>query len=143
MLYTEYMKTLGVCPFCRTDDRLIKDNEYAFLTYSLAPYSEHHLLVSPKRHVESFLDLTEGEFRDIEELLRNGAKLLQLLGHTDYSILVRNGDDSGKSVRHLHYHIVPHVHIGDLDHNGEERRILTEREIDALMDECARYQSDL
>ena len=141
MLYTEYMKTLDRCPFCRTDDRRIRENGRAILTYSLAPYHEHHLLVVPKRHVETFLDLTEGESRDIEELLRSGAKLLQLLGHTDYSILVRNGDDSGKSVKHLHYHIVPFVHIGDLDHDGDERRILTEEEVDALMDECARFET--
>jgi diadenosine tetraphosphate (Ap4A) HIT family hydrolase len=143
MLYTEYLKNLSKCPFCDCADRTVRENSNAYLTYSLAPYHKHHLLVLPRRHVESFLTLTEEELDGIESLLRSGAKLLSFLGYEDYSILVRNGDESGKSVKHLHYHIVPHVHIGNIDYGGEERRIMTKEETDALMEEFARYQSDL
>jgi len=140
MLYTEYLETVKECPFCVSNNRIIKENEHAFLTYSLAPYYEHHLLALPRRHVESFLELAEEEARDIEELVRAGAKLLELFGHEDYSILVRNGDDSGKSVKHLHYHVVPHVHIGNVDYGGADRRVMTESEIDAFMRECDRLK---
>jgi diadenosine tetraphosphate (Ap4A) HIT family hydrolase len=136
MLYAEFLKTITKCPFCNTKNRTIQENEHAFLTYALAPYSPYHLLVLPKRHIETFLELTDTETRDIEKLLRTGARLLELLGQTDYSILVRNGNNIGKSITHLHFHIVPNITIGSREHGGNERRVLTSTEIDALMREC-------
>ena len=138
MRYAEYLKTLVGCPFCVLGNRVIRENGSAFLTYSLAPYSEHHLLVLPKRHVESFLDLVETETHDIDELIRVGVRLIESFGHADYSILVRNGDKTGKSVKHLHYHIIPGIQIGSLAHGGGERTLMTDAEADVIMEECRR-----
>lgn len=143
MLYEEFLKNIKGCPFCDSHDRIIMKNKHAFLTYSLAPYYKHHMLVLPERHVESFLDLTEEETRNIETLLRKGAKLLHLLGCDDYSILVRNGDVTGKSIKHLHYHLVPRICIGNKDYGGSNRKIMTEQEIEAFVSKCERLISKL
>lgn len=135
MLYKTYLKTLTQCPFCINKDRKILENKEAFLTYARAPYAQHHLLVIPKRHVDSFLDLKNIENSSITKLLHKGVHLLHTLGHVNCSILVRDGKGSGKSIEHLHYHIIPNHRIGDLDIHGEKRRVLTEQEICTVVKE--------
>lgn len=129
MLYHDFLKTGPTCPFCIPRlDALLTENDLASLTYSLAPYHQHHLLVVPNRHLENWDELSNVEELAINHLLRKGTEILRAFGYTDYTILVRNGAQSGKSVHHVHYHIVPIDMIGDLDHKDEERRILTEDE---------------
>lgn len=129
MLYQDFLKTAPTCPFCLPRlDAVFTYEGVATLTYSLAPYHPHHLLVVPNRHLENWEDLSVQEESAINYLLRKGTQILRSLGYTDYTILVRNGEKSGKSVPHVHYHIVPVDTIGDLDHKGEEREILTEEE---------------
>lgn len=135
MLYTTWRRNhKGKCPFCgHENNRIIKAGKYAYLTYSLAPYSKYHMLAIPRRHVVSFLKLTKPEEKDIDRLLEYGAGLLKKLGVKDFTILVRDGDNRIKTVPHLHYHLVPNHRIGDLDRDGRTRAIMTPREVDALM----------
>lgn len=132
MLYTEFLKNVTNCQFCSFDDnKIIKSNKETFLTYSLAPYSKHHLLVIPHRHVECFEDLNKEEKKSIDDLLSNGIKLLKVLGHGGYTILLRSGENIGKSVKHLHYHIVPSMELGI--ENNHQRKIMNEEEINQLL----------
>lgn len=134
MLYNTWRRTHHKrCPFCGKENKILRATKHAYLTYALAPYSPNHLLVIPKRHVVSFLKLSKVERRDIDMLLELGASLLVKLKVKDFSILVRDGGNRAKSVPHLHYHLIPSHRIGDLDKDGRNRRILTEREVDALM----------
>ena len=71
-----------------------------------------------------FLELTQAEERAIEQLLKLWAKLLDKLGYNNYTILVRDGNNGQKSVAHLHYHLIPNHHIGDLNSSGRLRQIL-------------------
>lgn len=136
MLYSEFLrknhspKNSDSCPFCKlTANRIFKSNRYAYVTYALAPYHKHHLLVIPKRHVESLLKLTATEEKAIMSLLDYATRLVHANGYEDCSILVRDGNHINRSIRHLHYHIIPDVRIGDLDHRGKKRRIMTPQEI--------------
>lgn len=132
MLYSDYLPTITKCPFCECNDRVFIDKKNAFLTYAKAPYHPDHLLVIPKRHVVSFLDITHEEKNDIDKLIKTGTKILKKLGYDNFSILVREGNSINKSVPHLHYHLIPNDRIGDLDHNGEQRQILSSEEIAIL-----------
>ncbi|NDE68245.1 HIT domain-containing protein [bacterium] len=136
MLYTDLLKTQTTCPFCEPiTNEIIEKNSSSFLTFSIAPYHRHHLMVIPFRHVDDFKDLSEEETVELQKLLHRGVLLIEALGYRDYTILVRNGVNTGKSVAHLHYHIVPSVIIGDLDHKGKERTVMTKEEIAQLMRE--------
>lgn len=95
----------------------------------MAPYHKDHLLVIPKRHTENILEVADEEIKDVYDLQKIGLRILQKLGYSNISLIVREGDLTGKSVSHLHYHLIPNVHMGDVDHAGMERTILTEEEI--------------
>jgi diadenosine tetraphosphate (Ap4A) HIT family hydrolase len=134
MYYKDLLKTRTSCPFCKPyTQRAIKRIGSTYLTYALAPYHKHHLLVITDRHIENFQDLSPEETKSINDLLHVGVDLLKSIGYKNYSILVRNGEEIGKSIPHLHYHIIPCVMIGDLDHHGEERKVLTDLEINDLL----------
>jgi diadenosine tetraphosphate (Ap4A) HIT family hydrolase len=136
VLYHEYLKqNLGECPFCNTTDRKIISTANCYLTYALAPYHKHHLLVVPRKHRTSIFELNDDEKNEIDTLIEQGSSVLRRLGYTDFTIIVREGHEVGKSIDHLHYHIIPNTHIGDLDHNSNERRILTENEVAELTNE--------
>ncbi|MEI7765551.1 MAG: HIT domain-containing protein [bacterium] len=127
MLYKELLEIERSCPFCGFEDtRTIKQGLNSYLTYSLAPYCKHHLLVIPNRHVEFYEDLNKAEKEDIEELLSCGTKYLKALGHEGYSILLRNGKSAGKSIPHLHYHLIPSIEVGSIENNSRNREIMTE-----------------
>ncbi len=118
-------KTKGgsVCPFCHELKKdIITENETAFLTYALAPYHKHHLLIIPKRHVSPILDLTEREVADLYELEKKGITLIHKIGYHDLTVLLREGKKSGKSVDHLHYHIIPETVITDVEHGNTDFR---------------------
>lgn len=130
MLYTDFHKSYQGCPFCQEKNRGIVKYETAVLTYALAPYHKHHLLVIPKRHVESFLHLNAEEDDEIAALLRFGVRALHNLGYRDCTILVRDGKDAGKSVSHLHYHIIPKAKVAAVQGEWQDtRHIMTQKEI--------------
>ena len=129
MLYSEYLKHLDHCPFCDPKNRKISESETAFLTYSKAPYHEHHLLVIPKRHIVRVRELTAREKTDVDDLVDSAIRALENLGMRNISVLVRDGQvnsTGNKSVDHLHYHVVPEVRIGDVDSKGKERAMLSD-----------------
>lgn len=101
MFYQDYLKKIKTCPFCKAKKRMFIDNESAYLTYSKAPYHQHHLLVIPKRHVVSFFNLSAQEDKDIAALVKIGAQILKKLKYDIFSILVREGPDSDKSIKQL------------------------------------------
>ena len=138
MLYKDYLKKYPECPFCYRKnyiDQLISENETSTLIISLAPYQRHHLLITPKRHLEKILDITEKEMSDILKLQNLGIKILYGLNYKNMSILVREGERIGKSVRHLHYHIIPDIIVGAIKIKHEERVISTSEEIIKIREE--------
>lgn len=108
---------------------MLVSNKHAYLTYTKAPYHPHHLLVIPKRHIVSFFNLSAQETEAIDALVKIGAQILKKLKHDSFSILVREGPDSDKSIKHLHYHLIPDIRIGDVDSHGIPRKILSPAEI--------------
>lgn len=128
MKYADFLKKeVRGCPFDTPIRQImLAENATAFLTYALAPYSPDHWLVIPKRHVANLIDLTHPERDDIDALLSRGFRALRELGHEGVSILLRQGEGTGKTVKHLHYHLIPDTHVGDLDHDPDNRAILTD-----------------
>lgn len=137
MLYHSYLKKLKICPFCESEDRILVSNRYAYLTYAKAPYHKHHLLIVPKRHVVSLFKVSANEEKSINKLINIGTTILKKLKYNNFTILVREGDDSNKSIKHVHYHLIPNDPIGDLDNVGKPRVIMSEKEIATLCKQIA------
>lgn len=133
MLYKDYLEKMAGCPFCVPHEtkRALADRGHAYLTYALAPYRPHHLLVIPRRHIVSYFDINSEERKEFDELIVLGTTILKKLGHLNFSILVREGGGSEKSIAHVHYHLIPDIHLGDMKHSAP-RVMLEDKEIEVL-----------
>jgi histidine triad (HIT) family protein len=132
--YEEFLKAITVCPFCENNNRRIFESKECFLTFALWPYHQHHLLVIPKRHIESLSELTETEKEDIDSMQEKALEILKKLGYSSITHLVREGKDN-KAINHVHFHTIPNIRIGDLDHYGQERKELSENDIQKTIED--------
>lgn len=116
------------CLFCRQDDgglnRISHQNATCFARLDNFPATEGHTEIVPKRHVESFFDLKPDELQDAFELiLAVRAELSQRLQPQGYTIGINEGRAAGRSIDHLHIHVIPRK-FGDVaDPAGGIRQI--------------------
>lgn len=143
MLYTEYLKNLKTCPFCDHQNTRIYQNETAYLIACLAPYHPHHLLVIPKLHVDSFLDLPQAELNDVQSLILLGCKILEKLNYQNYTVFFRQGPSSGKSIGHFHCHLVPGTILTCHQANLPNRRILSPQKLHTTISEITKVLKTL
>jgi histidine triad (HIT) family protein len=84
------------------------ENQHLIAFLDIAPLSEGHTLVVPKRQVERLEDLPPEEAAAIgRELGAIAARVLKATGAQAYNVLQNNGADSGQVVPHVHFHIIP------------------------------------
>lgn len=101
----------GACVFCdRSPKYVVVEEENCFLTANLFPYIDGQLIVVPTRHVEDYFELTDEEVIAAHRLIKLGMSLLkdELKIDNVWQIL-RNGNVAGKTVRHLHWNILPYI----------------------------------
>lgn len=97
------------CPFCNLEhNKVILQNNTCIGFFDLSPVSPGHLLIIPRRHAETFFDLTQDERSDMLKLLDEGKQLLDLKENPDgYNIGWNCGTAAGQTVMHCHYHLIP------------------------------------
>jgi len=97
------------CPFCNPpEEALLYENEYIRILIDSYPASRGHLLVVPKRHVESLKELKEDEKLVIMkgvELAIN--KLEEALKPDGFNVGANLGEAAGQTVSHIHIHVIP------------------------------------
>lgn len=120
------------CIFCNwqdSDERVIlAQNDVAYARLDNFPVSPGHALIVPKRHVVSFFDLTRAEALAIVELMHEVRHMsrsgLATLWPDGYNIGINEGEAAGRTVHHMHLHIIPR-YKGDVPNpSGGIRNIL-------------------
>lgn len=130
ILYKSYLKKLKKCPFCDLKkEETLRENKDAILIFAQAPYTKDHLLVIPKKHVLKLNLLSKKQKENIEKIIYYGLKKLHRK-YDNVSILYREGKkkDVGKSIDHIHYHLIPNLKIGACNINGNKRKIYSDKE---------------
>ena len=130
MLYQDYLKKLKECPFCKVEKKeILKQNSFAYAILAKAPYTEDHLLIIPKKHAVSLSDIEFKEKIGIEKLMFDILKKIHKK-YKNVSVLYREGNkfQIGKSIDHIHFHIIPNMQIGAYDIEFKDRKILNEED---------------
>ena len=101
------------CVFCDLKDKyILYEKDGLVVTVNIFPYIDGHLLVIPRRHVESFKQLTIKEITTNYELTKQAIDILEKeMGIVGFWMILREGQTgsaSGKSVKHLHWNILPY-----------------------------------
>ena len=98
------------CIFCKIrKEELQCENLLAYSSKDSFPVSEFHSLIVPKRHVETYFDLTEEEIQACNDLIfKTKEKILKLDSTVKgFNIGVNAGKVAGQSIMHCHIHLIP------------------------------------
>ena len=101
------------CLFCKMIAGIIPvkplyDDEEMIVIQDINPQAPVHLLVIPKRHVQSVQELESGDAILLGHLLQTCVKLAKLKGISEsgYRIVTNTGPQAGQTVFHLHFHLL-------------------------------------
>lgn len=100
------------CLFCKIINgeipsaKIYEDqNVYAFK--DINPNAKVHVLVVPKKHIESIDKVDEENISFVSEVIKAIPKIASICGLTNgYRVITNVGNDGGQSVKHLHFHIL-------------------------------------
>ncbi|MDD3628073.1 MAG: HIT domain-containing protein [bacterium] len=78
------------------------------ITLNLFPYNPGHVMIFPIRHIVDVRDFTDSEWLELKKLQNTVLTLLNKeYGAESFNIGVNQGEFSGASIEHIHYHLVP------------------------------------
>ena len=98
------------CIFCNMEEeRIIAENDLAYVIYDGFPVTEYHSLIVSKNHAATYFDLSAQEREACHQLLV-GAKA-QILGKDPsvdgFNIGMNSGESAGQTIFHCHIHLIP------------------------------------
>jgi len=101
------------CLFCRIVEgdlpsTKVREDDHVLAIRDIAPASPTHILVLPKQHIASALDLTDADAPLVGRMLAVAADLARSEGIADagYRLVSNVGAWGGQSVDHLHIHLM-------------------------------------
>jgi histidine triad (HIT) family protein len=107
------------CSFC--DDlsgarecAIVAENDLAMAEINQRQYERGAMLIIPRRHRESILDIESHELDSVYRLAQSVAHAAtKALGAKGMNIFQNNGRSAGQSEPHFHVHVVPRYEDGD------------------------------
>ncbi len=112
--------TENSCFFCDkknfNETSVFGENESFYARRDDFPVSKWHAEIIIKKHIESFFDLTNDELIHFFNLLKQAKKIIQDKYSPDaFNIGINEWYAAGRTVHHLHIHIIPR-YTGDVEH---------------------------
>ena len=105
------MSSVEDCIFCsKRNCKVIKTTKFFFIIRDTAyPVTEHHTLIISNRHIDNYFDLNKEEIVELDEIIKQQKKELQILDKTisGFNIGTNIGKDAGQSIMHCHIHLIP------------------------------------
>lgn len=101
------------CIFCKIINGEIpgkfvhKDKDFVVF-HDINPKAPVHVLVVPKDHIESLVNVNDSHIDLLGSMLLTASKAAQKLGiaKDGYKVVINNGKASGQLVFHLHLHLL-------------------------------------
>lgn len=79
----------------------------------IAPVAPVHIIVVPKAHIESANDVTAENSKYVAAIFEKIPEIAKSQGIDSYRIINNCGEDAGQTVKHLHFHIIGGVKMGE------------------------------
>ena len=88
---------------------------------NLKPLLRGHVLVSPRRVVPRFNDLSTAELQDLFLTVQQVSRMVErVFAASSLNIAIQDGEDAGQSVPHVHAHIIPRTKDDLADKGGTD-----------------------
>lgn len=79
----------------------------------IAPVAPVHIIVVPKIHIESANDVASENSKYVAAIFEKIPEIAKSQGIDSYRIINNCGEDAGQTVKHLHFHIIGGVKMGE------------------------------
>lgn len=101
------------CIFCQIanhdiDATIVYEDEEIIAFEDIDPQAPVHVLVVPKKHIHTLIDLKENEGEILEQLI-GVAKTVAVMKHIDhrgFRFVLNCNPEGGQTVYHLHAHVL-------------------------------------
>ena len=101
------------CEFCNiirgtSSAEILFENKHAIAILDINPIHYGHVLVIPKTHALTFIDVPEEDLAGLMQATKIVADaLMKSLNPPGFNIFSNNGKAAGQSVFHCHFHVTP------------------------------------
>ena len=106
------------CLFCKIANKEIKsdivyENDKVLVFRDINPQAPVHLLLIPKKHVSSIVDIDQLDCEEVFELLKTISVIAKetSLVKSGFRVVSNTGSSAGQSVNHLHFHILGKINF--------------------------------
>ena len=107
------------CLFCeivagRVPARVVHADDQLVAFHDIRPQAPTHVLVVPRRHITSLLDLSPEDDGLVGALVRQARDIARDMGfdQNGFRRVMNCGDDAGYSVYHIHLHLLGGRQLG-------------------------------
>lgn len=99
------------CIFCKITKGEIPsvkvfEDDYVVAFNDINPKAKVHILVVPKKHIESVKHLEEADKGIVAELIFSAKKIAEDKDLQGYKLVINVGREGGQMVDHLHLHLL-------------------------------------
>ncbi len=108
------------CVFCKIikgeiPSNKVYEDEEILAFKDINPAAPIHILVIPKKHIASLVDMKEGDEILISKIYTVINKIAQDIGidKKGFRVIVNCGEDGGQEVAHLHFHLLAGKKLGE------------------------------
>ena len=93
---------LGVIP-----SKKVYEDNYGYAFRDINPQAPTHVLIVPRKHIESIGDINEENAEIISGCLQMIPEVVRICGlENGYRVVTNVGEDGCQSVKHLHFHLL-------------------------------------
>ncbi len=107
------------CVFCKIikgeiPSEKVYEDEQIVAFKDIDPAAPIHVLVIPKKHIATLLDIKEEDTALMGDMMQAVKKVAKILGieENGFRLIVNCGKDSGQEVMHIHFHILAGMKMG-------------------------------
>ena len=112
------------CIFCKIingeipSEKVYEDEEILAFK-DINPAAPVHILVIPKKHIKSLLEVNEEDSKIIAKIYEVINKIVKdmKMEEDGFRVIVNCGKDAGQEVMHLHFHLLGGKKLGDKNEN--------------------------
>lgn len=104
---------MGSCLFCRiikkeAPSRIVYEDQEVVAFEDIHPQAPVHILVVPRKHIDSLLEITSEDKDVMDRLLGVANRIAKDRGIASrgYRIVINCGPTGGQTVYHLHLHLL-------------------------------------
>ena len=101
------------CLFCKIankdiDSDIFFEDEELIVIKDISPAAPVHLLIIPKKHISSIMDIDDLENSTMANILVTIKRIAAELGldKKGFRVVNNTGPDGGQSIDHLHFHLM-------------------------------------